>query len=237
MKYLYLTALALGMAAPAFAQTETKAAEVTALVASPVATEIATQLFPDGTYRRLLGPTFTQMMSSMVDNIGSVPVPELARAVGADEKAVKALSKVSAVELMAIIDPAFKQRQKLMMEATFTAMIPVFETMEPDLRDGLALSIQSRFTPVQLAELKLFFATPTGASFASQQMFLFSDPAVMGRTQARMPKIMAAMPEFIGKAIKATEGLPKPRKMGDLTAAERERVSEMFGMKSEKGAK
>jgi hypothetical protein len=237
MKKVILAVLALGIATPALAQAEVKPVESAKAAASPLATEIATKLFPDGTYRKLLGPTFTQMLSGMFDNMGSIPLGQIARAVGADEKVAAALDKAKSDEIMAIIDPAFKQRMGLTMESMFTAMIPLFETMEPDLRDGLALSIQSKFTPVQLAELKSFFATSTGASFASQQMLLFADPAVMGKMQAQMPKIMAAMPDLLGKAFKATESLPKPREMKDLTEAERTKISELLGLKPEKAKK
>jgi hypothetical protein len=237
MKKAILAILALGIATPALAQTEVKPAEAQQTAASPLATEIATKLFPDGTYRKLLGPTFTQMLSGMFNNMGSVPLGQIARAVGADEKVAAALDKAKSDEIMAIIDPAFKQRMGLTMESMFTAMIPLFETMEPDLRDGLALSIQSKFSPVQLAELKSFFATPTGASFASQQMLLFADPAVMGKMQVQMPKIMAAMPDLLGKAFKATESLPKPRGMKDLTEAERTKIIELLGLKTEKAKK
>jgi hypothetical protein len=237
MKKALLAVLALGIATPSLAQTEVKPTETQQTTASPLATEIATKLFPDGTYRKLLGPTFTQMLSGMFDNMGSVPLGQIARAVGADEKVAAALDKAKSDEIMAIIDPAFKQRMGLTMESMFTAMIPLFETMEPDLRDGLALSIQSKFTPVQLAELKSFFATSTGASFASQQMLLFADPAVMGKMQAQMPKIMAAMPDLLVKAFKATESLPKPREMKDLTEAERTKISELLGLKPEKAKK
>lgn len=241
MRYQYLAILALGICSPALAQqtpsTVSTVTETPQAVASPLAAEIATKLFPDGTYRKLLGPTFTQMVSGMFDNMGSVPLGQIARAAGADEKMVAELDKAKTQEIMEILDPAFKQRMKVTMESMFTAMIPLFETMEPDLRDGLALSLESKFTPIQLAELKSFFTTPTGASFASQQMLLFADPAVMGKLQSQMPKIMAAMPDLIGKALKATESLPKPRKMQDLTEAERTKIVELFGIEPEKAKK
>jgi len=241
MRYQYLAILVLGIASPALAQqapsTTPPVAEAPQAMASPLAVEVATKLFPDGTYRKLLGPTFTQMISGMFDNMGNIPLGQIAKAAGADEKMVAALDKAKTQEIMEIFDPVFKQRMKVTMESMFTAMIPLFETMEPDLRDGLALSIQSKFTPVQLTELKSFFTTPTGASFASQQMLLFTDPAVMGRMQSQMPKIMAAMPDLIGKAVKATESLPKPRGMDDLTEAERAKIAELLGIEPEKAKK
>jgi hypothetical protein len=232
MKYRFLTVLTLAVASPVWSQTPP--APSTEVQASTVATEVATKLFPDGTYRKLLGPTFTQMVSGMVDNMTSIPLGGFLRAVGLDEQTATELDKVKTEEIMAILDPAYKQRLKNMTTGMFSAMIPLFEKIEPDLRDGLALSLQSKFSQAQLEDLKSFFATPTGASFASQQMLLFTDPAVMGKMQAQMPKIMATMPEIIGQLAKSGETLPRPRKFEDLSEAERKKIIELLGIDPKK---
>lgn len=205
-----LALLALALSAPLAAQPAAPVAAEAPQAISPVAAEVAAKLFPDGTYRRLLGPSFTQMMSKMVDGgMSNVPLGALVKAVGLDADAASKLDKATLGEIMDIIDPAYKQRMRLMMDAMFSEMIPLFEKMEPDLRDGLAISLQTRFSQAQLGELKAFFATPTGNAYATQQMTLFMDPAVMGKMQLQMPKIMEAMPALIGRAAKATEGLPQ----------------------------
>ena len=199
-------------------------------VVPPVATAIAAKLFPDGIYRKMLGETFSKMISGMMDRMTELPMADFMKAAGIEQEQAAKLDKASMAEIMSITDPAYKDRMRLTMDAMFKGMIPLFEQMEPELREGLAESLAHKFSVAQLGELKAFFDTPTGSSYASQQMMLFMDPAVMGRMQAQMPKIMQAMPSLIGDAVKATAGLPKPKKYSDLSPAERDKLAKLLGI-------
>ena len=234
MKY-FVASLALGFAAPGLAQTASPATAVASSL--PLASEIAAKLFPNGTYRKMLGPAMSQMMSRMTENMGAMPIGPFLTAAGLKDMDATKLDKATVGEIMAIVDPAYKQRMRGMMDGMFAAMIPMFENLEPDLRDGLAASLQSRFTPVQLGDLSRFFTTPTGSAFASQQMLLFMDPAVMDKMQAAAPKILAEMPALIAQATKATESLPKPKTFKDLTPAERTKLANLLGVAPDKLAK
>ena len=202
--------------------------------ASPGAAVIAAKLFPDGTYRKILGETFSKMMSGMIDQLGDVPLDDFMKAYGVDATAAPKLDKPTMNKIAAIVDPAFKDRTRLMMNTILRGMIPLFETMEPELRAGLAESLTRRFTLAELRELTTFFDTPTGSSFASQQMMLFMDPAVMGRMQMQIPKITRALPALAGDAIKATAGLPKAKKYADLTPPERRELATLLGISPKK---
>ncbi len=228
--------VALTLAVPASAQTADSPATTPAgqVQASPLAVEVAAKLFPDGTYRRMLGPSFSSMMSGMTDSMGAMPLGPILKAAGFDGRTLPNLDKASVGQIMEILDPAYKERMRRTMDGMFAAMIPLFENMEPDLRDGLALSLQSRFSSTQLGELKAFFGTPTGSAFAAQQMLLFMDPAVMGKMQAQMPKIMEAMPGLVVQAAKATADLPKAKSYKDLTSAERAKLARLLGVDPEK---
>ena len=224
------------LAVPLSAQTVVTSSDTptAAVTVSPTATAIAAKLFPDGTYRRMLGDSIGKMMSGMVDQMGNVPLGDLAKAYRIDPEAAAKLDKATVNKIMVIVDPAFRDRMKLVMDGMFKGMIPLFEQMEPELRAGLAEALAHRFTASQLGELDAFFATPTGNSFASQQMLLFMDPAVMGRMQAQMPKIMQAMPALVGDAAKAAASLPKAKKYQDLTEAERNELAALLGVDPKK---
>jgi len=228
MKTIFAS-MALLVSAPALAQSVPVENAASVKPASPLAIEIAGKLFPDGTYRRMLGPQMTQMMSGMTDSMSGMPIGPMLKAAGLPETAGANLNKATIGEVMAILDPAYQQRMRGMIDAMFSAMIPLFEKLEPDLRAGLAVSLDNRFSVAQLSELRAFFATPTGSAFASQQMLLFMDPAVMGKMQAAMPKIMGEMPQMMAAAAKANEGLPKVKKYQELTPAERKKLSELLG--------
>jgi hypothetical protein len=235
MTKFLLIALAASVGTPLHAQPVVAAdAAATAPTAPSTATAIAAKLFPDGTYRKMLGPSFTKMMSGMIDQMGDVPLGDLMKSYGFEPDSAPKLDKATLNKVMTILDPAFKERMRLTMDGMFKNMIPLFEQMEPELRAGLAESLGNRFSATELGELKTFFDTPTGNSFASQQMLLFMDPAVMGRMQAQMPKIMQAMPALIGDAVKATAALPKARKYADLTPSERDELAALLGIDPKK---
>lgn len=198
--------------------------------ASPTATAIAGRLLPNGTYRQLLGSSFRQMVGGMTDNIGRMPLGPLLKAAGLDQAQAAKMDKASIGELMELIDPVYRERNRRMTEALFDAMIPLMEQMEPDLRAGLAQALDSRFKPAQLADIAAFFATPTGAAYAAQQMGLFTDPAMMSRMQTVTPKLMDAMPQLIAQAMKATSDLPAPKKFQDLSPVERRKFASLLGV-------
>lgn len=223
-----LALMALAVATPALAQSSAVASAST--TPSTVAVEIAGKLFPPGTYRKLLGPQMTQMMAGTTDNMGTMALGPILKAAGLSETEATKFDKVTIGQIMEILDPAYKERMRGMMDGMFAAMIPLFEQLEPDLREGLAASLDHRFTAPQLQDLKLFFATPTGSTFASQQMLLFMDPAVMGKMQTAVPKIMQAMPQILNEAAKVNAGLPKAKTYKDSTPAERGRLAKLLGI-------
>lgn len=208
--------------------------------ASPVSTAaqaIALKVFPNGTYRKVMSGTFDKMMNSMMDQMGTMPVRDLARIGGMDPAMLAKLDKGTLAEMMAIMDPAFKERMRLTTTTMMAEMIPLMERYEPAIRDGLAAAYQARFSGAQIDELNRFFDTPTGSVYASQQMLMFADPLVMEKMQAFLPDLMKAMPTFMTKIQAATAQLPKPRKMSDLTPAERAKLDVMLGITSRKTRK
>jgi hypothetical protein len=231
---LIALAAALVVAAPLQAQTSTAPVAPAATVASPVAIAIAAKLMPNGTYRQMLGGTMKQMIGNMTDGFGNMPIGPLLKSAGLDPAAATKMSKATLGEVMAIMDPNYAERSRRMTAAMFDAMIPVMESMEPDIRAGLAVALQSRFSQAQLAELSAFFATSTGSAYASQQMQLYTDPAVMSRMQAMMPKLMAAMPNIMAQAVKATADLPPAKTAKDLTPADKARLAELLGIDPKK---
>jgi hypothetical protein len=65
-------------------------------------------------------------------------------------------------------------------------------------------------------------------------MTIMADPAMAAEMQSMMPKMMKSMPQFIAAAQKATTSLPAPRKLKDLTPAERTRLAKALGVDESK---
>ncbi|WP_404713653.1 DUF2059 domain-containing protein [Sphingomonas sp. MMS24-J13] len=230
-----LLALALATAAvPALAQAPSAPVAAPDPARLAVARAVAGKIMPPGTYRTILQGSLNAMMSGMMSQMMDVPVQQFAATAGMPAEDAKKLGGATTRQVMSVIDPAFDERSRLSMTAMMDGMSDVLVKMEPDIREGLAEAYATRFSAVQLAELKAFFDTPTGSSFAAQQMTLMTDPAFMRRMQGVMPAIVKAMPDVIKRVQAATAHLPKPKKASDLTDAERARLAQLLGIPPEK---
>ena len=221
-----LIALALLAAPTAHAQGTPDAARVAA--ARPVVDKI----FPVGTYRRMMNGTLSKMMDSMMDGVMKMPIVQFARIGGVPEEKLAGLDEASMDQISAIIDPNFRQRTKLGMDAMLGSMVDMMDGFEPKVRDALTRAYARKFDGKQLGELAAFFKTPTGDLYARESMMMFMDPEIMGEMQALMPEMMKKMPEMAAKAEAATKSLPPPRKIAELSQEERGKLAKLLGVKA-----
>jgi len=221
-----LIGLALLAAPVTNAQTAPDAARVAA--AQPVVDKI----FPVGTYRRMMEGTLSKMMDSMMDGVMKMPIAQLARIGGVPEEKLAGLNQSSMEQISAIVDPHFRERTTLGMNAMMASMTEMMDGFEPKVRDALTRAYARKFDGRQLAELAAFFRTPTGDLYARQSMMMFMDPEIMSEMQALMPEMMKKMPEMAAKAEEATKKLPPPRKIADLSPEERGKLAKLLGVKA-----
>lgn len=198
------------------------------------ARKVVLRLMPPGIYKQIMGPMLDPLMGSMRQSMKSVPLRQLAQLGGMTPDEAAKLDKVDIAAVMAIYDPHWEQRMTLTTRAMLDSMGDFFTTMEPELREGMAKAYAHRFTLTELSDIDRFFGTPSGVKFASRYMTIMTDPAVTGQMQAMMPKMMAQMPTFVAAAQKATASLPPPRKMHDLSPAERATLAKALGVTEDK---
>lgn len=230
-----LVALALGSAVPAVhAQDSAKTAQPAQIDPARLAaaTPVVAKLFPVGTYKRMMGETMSKMMDGMMGSMLRMPVAQIAKMSGLSTEKVLALPEASVEEVTTIVDPHFRKRTKLGMDAMFGSMADLMDSFEPNVRAALTRAYARKFEIAQLGEINAFFDTPTGNKFASDYMSMFVDPEIMGEMQALMPEMMKKMPDFVTAAEKATKGLPPARKIQDLSKAEREKLAQLLGVKA-----
>jgi Uncharacterized protein conserved in bacteria (DUF2059) len=245
-KTMLLVAGVLIAAVPAVAQTKNSAVATdlaaSTVLADPVVDPVALaearlvvgHLMPAGVYKKVMGP----MMAPVIDNIGAtmkaMPMKDIARMGGLSEKDAAALGKIDIEQVMAIYDPHWQERMRLSSRAMFDSMGDFFTTLEPSLREAMAHAYVRHFTLGELKDLDGFFSTPSGDKFASQYMTIATDPAMIDAMKAMMPKMMQQMPQFIAAAQKATAALPPPRKIEDMTPAEKARIAKAIGVAPDK---
>lgn len=161
--------------------------------------------WPRGTYQRMMGEAMQDMVNGMMGAVFDMKVGELS-----DED--KAAADKSMREAIAARDPHFEERMRITNRVMIAEMTPVFDRIEPKVRQGLAKAYAGKFTAAQLADIIAFFETPTGRVYAAESMLLFMDPEVMKGTMSAMPELIRTMPDIGRKIEAATAHLPPPPK-------------------------
>jgi Uncharacterized protein conserved in bacteria (DUF2059) len=234
---LCLIPLALLAAGPTAALAQDGAATATATPAPPpiaadrlaAARTTVNAVFPKGTYARLMEQAMGGTLNTLMGSLGDLPARDLVAATGVAGTDLENLGDATLKEMLAILDPAYEQRMTITMKAMTGQMTELMSEFEPAFQDGLARAYARRFDTAQLGELNRFFATPTGAAYASESMMLFMDPEVMSKMTELMPALLERMPRIIEGMTAATANLPQPRKVGDLTPEERAKLEALMG--------
>jgi hypothetical protein len=213
MKYRIIVAAAL-LASPAAAQQSAPAAETAAPAAiDPARLALARTtvdyFWPIGTYERMMNGTMDQMMDNMVESMSDMKMGDMTAPYGSDAMDSETAGK-TVREVMAKLDPHFKERLSIMHRVMISSMIPMMNRLEPDIREGMARVYARRFSPEQLRELNRFFATPTGRVYASESMMLFADPEIVSLMGKFGPELAKEMPQIMQRVKEATAHLPPP---------------------------
>lgn len=228
------TAMAQTVSTPANAPAPTVKAEPAPLPAPDparmaIARQIAMKVFPPGSFREMLGDNYDKMMSTVVDSMGAMPMAELAQLGGLTEEQVKDLGEAKMSEVMDIIDPAWRERLKLMTDVT-GSMVDTFEKLEPRIREAMARSFAREYTIDQLTEIMRFLDTPTGAAFGKKVMMVMTQRDVADELAAMMPEIMKEMPAAMEAQRAKIEALPERRKIEELSDEDRQRLADLLGV-------
>ncbi len=238
MKTMITAALMSAAALPGalFAQSTPPAVSPTVPAAKPPATQgkaeapadparmaearkTAAMLLPEGTYKKLMDEVFTELMPALMgDMFAKLSPADLAKMMGEDSAT---LSNDPLVKQMIDLDPHFMERMRIMMRVMGEELSPVYQKLEPLMRDGLAKGFAARFTTPQLAELNRFFATPTGKIYAENNLSMWTDKSMMEGMMSALPEMMAVMPSIEKKMEAAMAHLPpmpdSAAKSGDIS--------------------
>lgn len=196
----------------------------------PAAQAVVGQIFPEGTYAKLMEETMGPMMDGIFGQLGDMPFATLAQIGGIPADDVAAMGDTKLDEVMAIVDPAYKERNKAIGAVTVKFMGDLMNRIEPSYRAGLARAYAKRFEEAELAELQRFFATPVGSHYASESMLIMADPQVMSAMNEMMPAMFEMMPQMMEQMAAATADLPQMRSVEQLSAAEQEQLAGLFGI-------
>ena len=191
--------------------------------------DIAAKLLPDGTYQRIMGGAMSTMMDGITSQMTAMPLAPFLRSAGLPAADTARMGKATLKQVMEIVDPAYDQRMRVMMPVMMREMGRVMSQVEPQMRDGLAHAYAAHFTSAQLRDIDRFFNTPSGGAFASQNMTIASDPAVVRTLTAFMPTLVQALPGIMQKTQAAMADLPKAKTPQTLSDADRQKLGRLLG--------
>ncbi len=197
----------------------------------PLASSVVLKVMPDGTYARMMEESMTGMMEPLMSMMpATMPAGEMEATLGLHAGSLDDYSEEELAELSALLDPVYPQRGRAAMDFMMSRMNSAMQEMEPGMREGLARAYAKRFSRQELQDVAAFFATPSGAHYATESMLVFADPEVMAGAMQAMPLILGEMGDLEQGAKQAMAQLPPPRSFADLAAEERTRLAGLLGI-------
>ena len=198
----------------------------------PIATQVVNQVMPEGFYGEMMGEMMDGIMGTMFGMLtGPLGADGLiTRKVGLDDDAMPELNDEEASEIVALLDPAAEQRGDVIQTVMTEWMQGMFTQMEPPMREGLSKAYAVRFDESELADVQAFFATDTGAKYATESMAIFADPQIMSAMMQTMPAVMGSLGDMAESMEAAMAELPEERGYDELSAAQRSRLAALLSL-------
>jgi hypothetical protein len=100
------------------------------------ATATVDHIFPAGTYAKIMNGTMDTIVRQSVDSMTALPMRDLVGLAGLKPEEAAKVGKGTMAEVMAILDPAFRQRTDLSMTVMRDEMTTMMTQFEPDMRAG-----------------------------------------------------------------------------------------------------
>lgn len=194
----------------------------------PMAQKVAGQLVPEGALAEATNGFLDGFLGPLMQFAPSPAKETLSKGIGVSDDDLN-MTEFEMNDLAGLFDPEYEERSKR-MEAMLPELVgTVVTSMEPGMRNAMAEVYAINFTESQLAELNAFFATGTGAKFASRSIAMSSDPRVITGLMQSFPAVLEAITSLEDRVDEATADLPDVRTFSDLSSAEKRRVAEATG--------
>lgn len=198
----------------------------------PQAKVIIDTMIPPGTLGEMMGGMFDKMLGPIMEMAASNPRGDVARQLGVESSDLE-LTDEQAVELAGILDPVWRDRTAAIGAVMPGLMKKMMATMEPTMRTAMTEAYAIYFDEQELADIHAFFSTDSGLSYARKSFTMSSDPRILAASMEALPAMMASFADMEAQMEAATAGLPEPRGWGDLSAADRARISALTGLEQD----
>lgn len=197
----------------------------------PLASEVVAKVMPEGFYAEMMDQTLGSMVEPMRAVMPRTMLPaELAIYLGQPRESLETLDEDELVALSVALDPAYAERMDAGMAFMMSELVDRMAALEPSMRDGVSRGYAVRFTRAQLEDIAAFFATETGAAYASESMMVFTDPQVMSASMQAMPLLLEDMPQIMGEVQQIIDASGQRRSFAQLSAEQRNMIAGALGI-------
>ena len=195
----------------------------------PAAQAVVAKLLPPGTLQEVMGAMYDRILDPIMALAAQPSEAAAASQLGVEADLLE-LDAEQAAEVLALLDPAWRERQERTMAATQAAIGKMMTAMEPTMRSAMSELYAVNFDERELADIDAFFSTESGAAYARKSYAMASDPRLMGAMMQSMPEMMGSFAEMEAELAAATADLPPPRSYVDLGQDQRARLAELTGL-------
>lgn len=195
----------------------------------PAATALIDQIVPTGTLGDMMGPMLDGVLGPIMDMEAGNATAILATSLGLYEEELD-ITPERAAQALAIMDPAWDERQKAELAAVPSVMARMFVTMEPTMKVAMSELYAVYFDDQELSDISAFFNTASGAAYARKSFTMSADPRMVGAMMQAMPDMMGVFAEMEEELGAATADLADPRSFDQLSAAEKKKLAALTGL-------
>lgn len=198
----------------------------------PLAQQVMERMMPPGAMSEILDGMMGGTLGPLMAEFGIDADDALLEAIGYSQVDL-GISDEKAERILAIIDPAWRDRQEATNAYSQAMTRDMMAIFEPIMRDAMAEVYAIHFTDVQLRDINSFFATESGAAFARQSVTVATDPRLMAAIFSQPELLMGSVMGGLEGMESAHEGIPQARSYGELSARERASLAELTGLSAE----
>lgn len=164
-----------------------------------VAREATMQMFPKGAYAEAMNG-FVDRMADQVLSMSEADFADIVPQTGKKDPKAKPPSTMPLREMLAQKEPNFDAKLAAGKAFAKTMFVKFGDVAEPKFREGMARSMARKFDAQQMAEIRAFLATPTGAAYGRQMIGMWFEPDVLRGSFQAFPEMMKLMPDLMKDA-------------------------------------
>jgi hypothetical protein len=187
-------------------------------------------LLPNGGLAKMMSDMVKRFIGPMSEITPDMSGYEIMSATNVYADSLQELDEAKRKQITALLDPTRKERVSQTVDVIMPLVNETMNKMEVPMREGMSRAYARKFSLAQLNDLNMFFATPTGASYAAESYALQADPEVMQAMTKAMPKLFEDLKFSVPKIEKDVKKIPDAKNISQLNDSELSKLADLTGI-------